>query len=149
MRRTPEMVRLRSLVYFMVISRVRPGRSDAWLTSNPSMYPSRVSTAARASFSLDEGIRTVSCMATLALRMRVSMSAMGSVMVIRCPLPLPTGLGHAGHLAGVYQLAQADTAETELPVHRVRPPAPATAGVGPHLELRLALGLYDERLLGH
>src|SRR5688500_7246667 len=45
--------------------------------------------AAMASFSLDEGILTSSCITTLALRMRVSMSAMGSVIVIaRAPYQL-------------------------------------------------------------
>ena len=34
----------------------------------------------------EDGIRTVSCIATLALRIRVSMSARGSVIVIRPPL---------------------------------------------------------------
>ena len=69
--------------------------------------------AASASFSFEDGMRTVSCIATLALRMRVSMSAMGSVIVI-VGLPSPARLGDAGHLAGVDQLAQADAAEPEL-----------------------------------
>ena len=62
-------------------------------------------------------MRTSSCIATLALRMRVSMSAIGSVIVI-VRLPSPAGLRHTGHLAGVHQLAQADAAEPELAVHR-------------------------------
>src|SRR5690606_35995010 len=93
-------------------------------------------------------MRTSSCIAMLALRMRVSMSAMGSVMVM-CRLPSPARLGHAGQLAGVGQLAQADPAQPELAVHRVRAAAPPAAGVGPHLELGLALLLVDERLLRH
>src|SRR5262249_40427917 len=94
------------------------------------------------------GIRTVSCMATLALRIRVSMSAMGSVIVMS-PGPLPARLGHTRHLAGVHQLAQTDAAQAELPQDRVGPASTAAAGVGPHLELGLALGLDDERLFGH
>src|SRR5437660_6162001 len=115
--------------------------------------------AASASFSFDEGIRTVSCMATLALRMRVSMSAIGSVIVTGRPPPgaavparqcslarssstrsrnappprSPAGLRHAGHLAGMGQLAQADATDAELAVHGVGPPAPLATGVGPHL----------------
>ena len=67
-------------------------------------------------------MRTSSCIATLALRMRVSMSAMGSVIVM-VVAPSPARLGHAGELAGVHQLAQADAAEPELAVHRARPAA--------------------------
>src|SRR5688572_30177265 len=111
---------------------------------------------ASASFSLDDGMRTVSCMATLALRMRVSMSAMGSVIVIgppppglRAGAPSPARLRHTGHLAGVDELPQTDPAQTELPVHRARSPAAAAAGVGADPELGLALLLLDECLLGH
>src|SRR5688500_17417125 len=101
--------------------------------------------AARASFCFEAGMRTVSCMATLALRMRVSMSAMGSVIVIASP----ARLGHAGNLAGVDQLSQADAAEPELAVHRLRATATAAPCVGAHLELGLALLLVDQCLLCH
>src|SRR5579875_194404 len=104
--------------------------------------------AASASFSLDEGIRTVSRWATLALRNRVSMSAIGSVIVI-CWYLLPACLGDAGDLAGVDQLPQADAAQPEPAHHRVRPPAAPATGVPPHLVLRLALCLDHERLFGH
>src|SRR5829696_5269874 len=79
------------------------------------------------------------------------MSAMGSVMVMRRPLlpRLPTGLRDAGHLAGVDHLPQADAAQSEAAVDGAGPPAAAAAGVGPHLELRRALGLLHERLLCH
>src|SRR3954471_10509043 len=96
--------------------------------------------AARASFSLEDGMRTVSCIATLALRMRVSMSAIGSVIVIAASPPAsPTGLRHAGQLAGVRQLAHADAAQPEVAVDRARAAAPAATRVGAHLELGLAL----------
>src|SRR3954453_11983244 len=94
-------------------------------------------------------MRTSSCIATLALRMRVSMSAMGSVMVMSSSLPSPAGLGHARQLAGVGELAQAHAAETELAVDGAGPATATAAGVAPHLELRRALLLLDERLLGH
>src|SRR5688572_12955194 len=93
-------------------------------------------------------MRTSSCIATLPLRMRVSMSAMGSVIVMSSD-PLPTGLRDAGNLAGVDHGAEADAAEPELAVHRLRPAAATAAGVGPHLELRLALRLLDQCLLRH
>src|SRR3981081_439573 len=105
--------------------------------------------AASASLSFEEGMRTLSCIATLALRIRVNMSARGSVMVMQVVPSLPTGLGHTRHLARMGEFAQADTAQAELAEHRVRPSATAATGVGAHLELRLALLLDDERFLGH
>src|SRR3712207_5088313 len=104
--------------------------------------------AARASFSFEDGMRTSSWNATLAFRSRVSMSAIGSVIVMWRP-PLPARLGHARHLAGVDHLAEADAAEPELAVHGAGPAAAAAPGVGPHLELGRPLGLLDQRLLGH
>src|SRR5437016_5522757 len=104
--------------------------------------------AASASLSFDEGMRTKSCWATLALRSRVSMSAMGSVIVM-CSLPSPARLRHARHLARVHHLAEADAAERELAIDGPRPSATAAAGVAPHLELGLALLLLDQCLLGH
>src|SRR5688500_19355482 len=93
-------------------------------------------------------MRTSSCIAVLALRMRVSMSAIGSVIVIG-QLPSPARLGDTRQLAGVRQLAQAHPAETELAEDRMGPAAAAAAGVRPHLELGLALLLVDERFLRH
>ena len=60
----------------------------------------------------------------------------GSVMVM-CGLPSPARLGHAGHLAGVRQLAQADPAQPELAEHRVGPAAAVAAGVARTLNLGL------------
>src|SRR4051812_44782699 len=100
--------------------------------------------AARASFSFDDGILISSWYATLPLRMRVSMSAIGSVIMAS-----PTRLRHAGNLAGVHHLAEADPAQAELAVDGARAAAALATGVRPHLELRLALLLLDESLLGH
>src|ERR1035437_3346424 len=105
--------------------------------------------AARDSFNLEPGIFTVSKWAVLAFRMRVSMSAMGSVMVIGRLLPSPAGLGHAGDLAGVHHHTQADAAQAELAVDGLRPPAPPAPGVPAYLELRCALLLLDQSLLRH
>src|SRR4029079_5631380 len=58
-------------------------------------------------------------------------------------------LGHTRHLAGVGQLAEADAAQHELAEHGARATATLAAGVGPYLELRLALLLLDERLFRH
>src|SRR5437763_867889 len=115
--------------------------------------------AASASLSFDEGMRTKSCWATLALGSRVSMSAMGSVIVM-CSLPSPARLRHARHLARVHHLAEADAAERELAIDGAWPSATAAAGVASQRDLRpdaVALaqleagdglgGLGDERLL--
>src|SRR6478735_75193 len=104
--------------------------------------------AARASFFLEDGIFTSSCIATLALRTRVSMSAMGSVMVMG-QSSSPARLGHAGDLPSVRHVSQADAAQLELPVHRVRATALLAPRVAPDLELGLLVGLVDECFLGH
>src|SRR4051794_22847301 len=98
-------------------------------------------------FSLELGISAVSCSALLALRMRVSMSATGSVSTF--VFLLPGALRHAGDHALMGELPQADPAEPELAEHGARAPASVAAGVVAHLELRGAGGLHPQRLLGH
>src|SRR5690242_1255155 len=88
---------------------------------------------------------TVSCSALLALRMRASMSAIGSVIISTSP----ARLGHAGDHAEVRELAQADPAEAELLVDRARPAAAVAAGVRAGLEALRARSLRDHRLLRH
>src|SRR5271154_5091698 len=99
------------------------------------------------SFSFEEGSSTRSCSALLALRMRVSMSATGSVII--GGRLLPRALRHAGDDALVGELPQADAAKAELLVHGARPPALVAARVVAHLVLRGTRGLRDQRLLGH
>src|SRR5450631_780228 len=116
-----------------------------------------------------DGMRTSSWYAMLALRTRVSMSAMGSVMVMVGQRPFsswfpvppswaagpssswgsPGALRDARELAAVGHLTQADAAEAELAVHRVRTAAAVAPRVAAHLELRRARRLVDQRLLGH
>src|SRR5947199_1136147 len=103
---------------------------------------------ASASLSFDDGISTSSWNAMFAFRSRVSMSAIGSV-IMRAPTSSPRRLGHARHLAGVDHGAETDPAEAEALVHRTRPATPATPRVPAHLELRCALLLLHESLLGH
>src|SRR5690348_5811662 len=104
-------------------------------------------------FSFDDGMRAASWYAEFALRNRVSMSAIGSVIVMgvvplspRFHTPcawasrrsvvhgcwavlLPGRLAHAGQLARVRHLPQADAAQAELPEDRVGAAAPLAAGV--------------------
>src|SRR5579885_2548883 len=96
--------------------------------------------------SFELGISAVSCSALLALRMRVSMSATGSVSTL---FLLPGALRHARDHALVGELAQADPAEPELAEHGARPAAAVAAGVVAHLELRGAGGLHPQRRLRH
>src|SRR3954453_12841732 len=92
-------------------------------------------------FSFEFGISARSCSALLALRMRVSMSATGSVSTLCL---LPRALRHARDDALVGELPQADPAEPELLVDRARPAALVAAGVVAHLVLGRARGLRDQ-----
>src|SRR5919199_61695 len=94
------------------------------------------------SFKREVGIVVVACSALLALRMRDSMSATGSVSTRS-----PARLRHAGDDALVRELAQADPAEAELAEHRARAAAAVAARVVAHaVALRAGL-LRDQRLL--
>src|ERR1700722_16521173 len=93
--------------------------------------------------SLELGIWTWSCSALLALRIRVSMSATGSVFIARLAAEedacrafppgsaglSPRTLRHSGDDALMSQLAQANPAQSELLEHGTRPPAAVAAGV--------------------
>src|SRR6516225_12435760 len=116
---------------------------------------------------LEYGMPTVSWYAELAFRSRVSMSAIGSVIVmanrpsspgfpllprdLRCARSrfLPAGLGDAGQLAAVRHRAEADPAQAEPAVDGTGPPAAGAPRVSPHRELRRPLLLGDQRLLCH
>src|SRR5262245_31950950 len=97
-----------------------------------------------ASFCRDHGTSTLTCRAPAALRMRVSMSAMGSVS-----MRSPARLGEAGYLPLAGEVAQAETAHPEAPEERARPPTERAAIVGPHLELGRARRLHHETCLRH
>src|SRR5687768_8913605 len=123
--------------------------------------------------SLLYGMETASWYAWLALRRRVSMSAIGSVIVMAArpflhrgfaPAPQarpaaivgceswwesPGGLGHAGQLAAVGHLPQADPAQAELAVDGLGAAAALAARVAADRELGLAGGLDPERGLRH
>src|SRR6266540_1698488 len=102
------------------------------------MYPSSLRMRAMPSFRREVGISTLSCSALLALRMRASMSATGSVSI-----GSPAGLGHARDDALVGEVAQADPAEAELAEDRARAPAAVAARVVPDTE-PLRPGLLDD-----
>src|SRR3954447_4795956 len=85
------------------------------------------------------GISTSSWAAMIPLRMRVRKSATGSVIDMRSP----ARLRHAGDVAVVCELAQADAAEPELAVHGARAAAPPAARVGSRLVLGRARHAHD------
>src|SRR5690242_6867212 len=90
------------------------------------------------------GISAVSWSALLAFRIRVSMSAMGSVSIVSL---LPGRLGHARNRALVRQFAQADPAQAELAIDGARPAAAVAASVLAGRKAWLALRLRDQGLL--
>src|SRR5512142_164589 len=133
------------------------------------MYPSSFRMRTISSFILEEGTSTVSCLESLALRIRLSRSDTGSVIVIpetpysdcdamsgevRRPRPgkagvagfLPARLRDPGDLAGQGQFPEADPAQLKFPQVPPRAAAPAAAVVCTNLEFRLLFGLgYQTR----
>src|SRR5215203_7324259 len=98
-------------------------------------------------FSRELGISALSCSARFALRILVSMSAIGSVCNATRPyfhnwssdVLSPTAFRHSGDHSLVREVAQADPAEPELLVDRARAAAAVAARVRARLEpLRLA-----------
>src|SRR5881392_663743 len=83
------------------------------------MYPSSFRTLAIAILTFDEGIVTTARSTICALRMRVSMSAIGSVMLIGSSL-LPARLDDAGNLVAHRIFAKLVAAQTELAENAAR-----------------------------
>src|SRR5262245_325136 len=79
------------------------------------------------------------------LRMRVSMSAIGSVIMGRSP----ARLHEARNLTLARQIAQAEAAHAEAAIEGARPTAQRAAVVRPHPELRGAGCFHHEGGLGH
>src|SRR3990172_4889094 len=112
------------------------------------MKPSSLRISAILTFSFEDGTSTFSCSARLALRMRGSRSAIGSVIDISSRL-LPAGLDDARPLALEGELPEADAARLELPEITAGKAADLAAGVGPRLELRRGPLLHDSPGLRH
>src|SRR5262245_17419967 len=89
------------------------------------MKPSSLRTLAMAALSLVAGMSTAGRSMRLALRMRVSMSAIGSVIMVSAPSP--AGLGHTRDEAVRGHPAEADAADAELAVDGARPAAELAA----------------------
>src|ERR1700733_7810410 len=76
-------------------------------------------------FRREESMCTSVLPAVWPLRMRVSRSAIGSVMLMQPPSP--ARLGQAGNLAAVRDFADLHPRQTELAVHTTRTPGDRTA----------------------
>src|SRR5258708_25983799 len=87
--------------------------------------------------SRDAGTSRLAWRAACALRMRVSMSAIGSDVVIPGlpPRSLPAALHHAGDLSRERQVAEANAAQLEFADEAARAPATQAAVAVPAREL--------------
>src|SRR3954454_23276655 len=83
-----------------------------------------------ACFTFDDGTNTLTFSVACALRMRVSMSAMGSLMLISCLLP--ARLDHSGDLAAHRDLADLVAREAELAERAARAARHRTAVAQAH-----------------
>src|SRR5450759_1957624 len=72
-------------------------------------------------FSLEAGTSTFGWRAPIALRTRVSMSAIGSLVIVLLLHFLPASLGHTRNLAIEGELTEAEAANSELAQERPRP----------------------------
>src|ERR1700686_2744197 len=111
-----------------------------------------------ARFTFDAGTTTLTFSVACALRMRVNMSAMGSLMLIFALLP--ARLDHSGNLAAHRELANLVAPESELAESAPRTPGHGAAVAKPHgggvarqrlqLRPRLVLGFVGSlRVLQH
>src|SRR5687768_18502123 len=103
-------------------------------------------------FSFDEGTSTLGSFARTPFRIRVIMSATGSVMFIGNTSRrsrLPTGLDHARDVSREPLQPEADAAELELPQVTTAAAAAAAARVLAAGERGWARRLGEQRTLGH
>src|SRR5215469_7866030 len=91
------------------------------------MKPSSLRMRAISVFSLEAGTSTLGWRAWIAFRTRVSMSAMGSLIIVLLLQFLPASLGHAWDLAVQSELAEAEATNTELAQEAARTTAAPTA----------------------
>src|SRR5690606_11204728 len=119
------------------------------------MYPSSRRTSAMPRHTRLLRTLTVLLLFRVALRIRVSMSEIGSFRaiawswVVRCVRALPRGLAHAGDLALEGELAEHDAADPELAVHAAGTAGQLAAADDPRAELGLAPALGHLRLGCH
>src|SRR3982075_3739669 len=113
------------------------------------MYPSSFRTRAISTPTREAGMATRECPAVFALRIRVSMSAMLSVLISPLTPSSPRRLLHARDLSLRRQRAKADAADAELAHVRARPSTEVAAVVLRDGVLVLAKSAIDGRFLSH
>src|SRR6187397_1256042 len=117
------------------------------------MYPSSRRIWAMSLLMRDAGMSTRVCFAVTALRIRVSMSAIGSVISLSNLLVrvrfLPAALGHARDVAVERKLPEAQAAQRKLPHVGARPATQVAAVPQANLEFRLLLFFRDLRSRCH
>src|SRR5262249_27305077 len=107
---------------------------------------------AMSALSRDAGMSTRVCLAVTALRIRVSISAMGSVISQLSASSLdrlPAALGHARDVALERELPEAEAAQRKLPHVGARTAAQVAAVAQPDLEFRRLVFLGDLCSRGH
>src|SRR5262245_38155081 len=113
------------------------------------MYPSSCRMRAISAFSREDGMSTRVCLALTALRIRVSMSAIGSVISLFFSIEVtsrsPAALGDSGHIAFERELPETQAAQRKLPHVRARASTQAAAVPQPDLVLRFLLFFCDLR----
>ena len=140
----PVITRSRPFPYFSSTTSV--SKLSPFTMEKSRMYPSSLRMRAICALRREVGISVRSCIALLALRIRVSMSAIGSVSILRSS---PRALRHAGDDALVGEIAQADPADPELAIHGTRAPTACATAVLAHLEALRPGRLSDHGLLRH
>src|SRR4051794_12122075 len=109
------------------------------------MNPSSLRTWTTAAFTLVAGMSTAGRSMRLALRMRVSRSARGSVIMV---VPSPARLHDPGDQPVEGQVTEADPAHAELAVHRPGPAAQPAAQADADAIARQELDLVGVPLVG-
>src|SRR5262245_1558407 len=162
--------------YFSSIDSCLLGAPSSCSSRQSQIYPSRLSTSARPHFTLESGISTRGRSIRTALRMHVSISAMGSVIMfveVRGPLSLvrrylpvahsaatnngqrttnsflPARVADAGDQALVGQLTEANAANAKLAIDGSRPTAQFAAALAARAEFWRLLRFGNLRFASH
>src|SRR5919202_5404720 len=112
------------------------------------MKPSSCKIRAMLSFIFECGMSTLAWRRLIALRMRVNISAMGSV-ILMAQRSLPARLHNARQLAPQRPFAQADAAQAKFAIDGPWTPTNLAAVVLLHLELRRLFRFGDLGYLSH
>src|SRR6516162_4092368 len=105
-----------STYFSSILSSATPGRTCSWV--KPRMYPSLFKTSSTLARNFEAGEAMTAWRALCPLRIRVSISPRGSLIVIG--IFLPARLDHAWNLPGGGEFAQSDARQLEFPIIAAR-----------------------------